>query len=343
MLEKYRIHVEERAALGIPPLPLDAEQTRGLVELIQSPPQGEEEFLVALLTDRVPAGVDPASHVKAGLLAAVAKGEAATPLISAERAVELLGTMLGGFNVAPLVELLDHETLGGLAADQLKHTLLIFDTFDQVKELAAAGNSHAQSVLDSWANAEWFTSRDKVAEKIVLTIFMVSGETNTDDLSPATDAFSRPDIPLHSLCMLKNPREGIDDAIGQIAKLRELGHPIAYVGDVVGTGSSRKSASNSVLWHLGKDIPYVPNKRSGGYVIGGNIAPIFFNTLEDSGALPIECDVARMEMGDVITLYPYEGRIENSAGETISTFELKTDVLLDEVQAGGRIPLIIGR
>ncbi|MGE4606585.1 MAG: bifunctional aconitate hydratase 2/2-methylisocitrate dehydratase, partial [Myxococcota bacterium] len=343
MLEKYRIHVEERAALGIPPLPLDAEQTRGLVELIQSPPQGEEEFLVALLTDRVPAGVDPASHVKAGLLAAVAKGDAETPLISAERAVELLGPMLGGFNVAPLVELLDHETLGGLAADQLKHTLLIFDTFDQVKELAAAGNSHAQSVLDSWANAEWFTSRDKVAEKIVLTIFMVSGETNTDDLSPATDAFSRPDIPLHSLCMLKNPREGIDDAIGQIAKLRELGHPIAYVGDVVGTGSSRKSASNSVLWHLGKDIPYVPNKRSGGYVIGGNIAPIFFNTLEDSGALPIECDVARMEMGDVITLYPYEGRIENSAGETISTFELKTDVLLDEVQAGGRIPLIIGR
>lgn len=343
MLQKYRIHAAERAALGIPPLPLDTEQTQQLIELIQAPPPGEEEFLVALLTDRVPAGVDPASHVKAGLLAAVAKGVIETPLISAERAVELLGTMLGGFNVAPLIELLDHETLGALAADQLKHTLLVFDAFDPVAELADAGNANAKGVLESWADAEWFTSRDKLAEKITLTVFMVTGETNTDDLSPATDAFSRPDIPLHSLSMLKNEREGIHDAIGQIAKLRELGHPIAYVGDVVGTGSSRKSATNSVLWHLGDDIPHVPNKRAGGFVIGGKIAPIFFNTLEDSGALPVECDVSKMAMGDVITLYPYEGRVENAAGQTIATYEMKTDVLLDEVQAGGRIPLIVGR
>ncbi len=343
MLQQYRKHAEERASLGIPALPLNTEQAAALVELLKAPPAGEEETLIDLLVNRTPAGVDQAAYVKASFLSAVAKGEASSPLISKERAVELLGTMLGGYNVGTLVELLADESLGKLAGEQLKHTLLIFDAFHDVEQKAKAGCDNAKAVIQSWADAEWFTSRDDVPEKMTMTVFKVSGETNTDDLSPAPDAWSRPDIPLHALAMLKNPREGIHDAIKQIEELDKKGHSVAYVGDVVGTGSSRKSATNSVLWHLGNDIPYVPNKRSGGVCLGSKIAPIFFNTMEDSGALPIECDVSKMAMGDVIHIYPFAGKIENEAGETISALELKTQVLLDEVRAGGRIPLIIGR
>jgi len=343
MLETYRQHVAEREALGIPPLPLDPEQTAALVELLKAPPAGEEALLIELLTNRVPAGVDQAAYVKAAFLADIAKGEASSPLLSRERAVELLGTMLGGYNISPLIALLSDATLAPLAAEQLKHTLLMFDAFYDVEELAKGGNEYAQSVIKSWAEAEWFTSRPEVPESVTLTVFKVPGETNTDDLSPATDAWSRPDIPLHGLSMLKNPREGIHDALNQLAEVKAKGHAVAYVGDVVGTGSSRKSATNSVLWHLGDDIPFVPNKRSGGFCLGSKIAPIFFNTMEDSGALPIECDVGQMKMGDVIKLYPHAGRVTNETGEELSTFELKTPVLLDEVRAGGRIPLIIGR
>jgi aconitate hydratase 2 / 2-methylisocitrate dehydratase len=343
MLEEYRSHVEQRAEMGIPPLPLHAEQVAGLIELLKAPPAGEEQALFELLEQRVAPGVDPAAYVKAGFLSAVAKGEASSPLIDASAAVAMLGTMLGGYNIVTLVELLDDDTLGDLAAEQLKHTLLMFDAFYDVEQKAKAGNARAQGVIQSWADAEWFTSKPALAEKVTLTVFMVPGETNTDDLSPAQDAWSRPDIPLHALAMLKNPREGIHDALTQLEEARAKGHPLAYVGDVVGTGSSRKSATNSVLWHMGRDIPCVPNKRQGGFCLGSNIAPIFFNTMEDSGALPIECDVTKMEMGDVIHLYPYAGKIENEAGDVISEFELKTAVLLDEARAGGRIPLIIGR
>jgi len=343
MLKAYREHVAERADQGIPPLPLDASQVAELVELLKAPPAGEDDFLLELLTERVPPGVDDAAYVKAGFLAAVAKGETRSPLLDKRRAVELLGTMLGGYNVAPLVDLLDDAELGETAAEQLKFTLLMFDAFHDVEEKAKAGNANAQAVLQSWADAEWFTRRPQLPEAIKLTVFKVVGETNTDDLSPAQDAWSRPDIPLHSLAMLKNPREGISNGIQQIEELKTKGHPVAYVGDVVGTGSSRKSATNSVLWTTGDDIPYVPNKRQGGFVLGGKIAPIFFNTLEDSGALPIECDVDSLNMGDVIVLKPYAGRIENEAGELLTEFQLKTEVLFDEVRAGGRIPLIIGR
>jgi aconitate hydratase 2/2-methylisocitrate dehydratase len=350
MLEAYRQHVEERARQGIPPLPLNAEQVAQLVELLKSPIPGEEDFLVDLLTNRVPPGVDEAAYVKAAFLAAVAKGETESSLISRNRALELLGTMLGGYNIEPMIQLLDDAELGALAAEQLKHTLLMFDAFHDVDEKAKAGNAHAKAVIASWADGEWFTRRAKLADAITLTVFKVTGETNTDDLSPAQDAWSRPDIPLHALAMLKNERDGINpDKPGEIGpmdlieNLKQKGHPVAYVGDVVGTGSSRKSATNSVLWHTGDDIPYVPNKRQGGFCIGGKIAPIFFNTMEDSGALPIECDVEKLDMGDVIVLKPYEGRIENESGELLSEFSLKTQVLLDEVQAGGRIPLIIGR
>lgn len=350
MLEAYRQHVEERASLGIPPLPLNAEQVAGLVSLLKEPPAGEADTLIDLLTYRVPPGVDEAAYVKAGFLAAVANGEARSPLIDRRRAVELLGTMLGGYNIAPLIALLDDAELGALAAEQLKHTLLMFDAFHDVEDKARAGNANAKAVMQSWAEAEWFTRRPGVPETIKLTVFKVTGETNTDDLSPAQDAWSRPDIPLHALAMLKNARDGIEpDEPGKVGPmeriegLKEEGLPLAYVGDVVGTGSSRKSATNSVLWHMGEDIPFVPNKRGGGVVIGGKIAPIFFNTVEDSGALPIECPVERLEMGDTILLRPYAGKIENAAGEVISEFSLKTDVILDEVKAGGRIPLIIGR
>ena len=349
MLEAYRKAAAEREALGIPALPLTAQQTADLVELLKNPPAGEGEFLVELLAHRVPPGVDDASKVKASFLAAVAEGSAQSPLISPEYATELLGTMLGGYNIHPLIELLDNNKLAPIAAEALKHTLLMFDAFHDVQEKAEKGNQHAQEVLKSWADAEWFTSREKVPEKITVTVFKVDGETNPDDLSPAPDAWSRPDIPLHALAMLKNPRDGIvpDKAgeIGPIKLLEELkakGNLVAYVGDVVGTGSSRKSATNSVIWHTGHDIPFVPNKRFGGVCLGGKIAPIFFNTQEDSGALPIEVDVAALQMGDVVDILPYEGKIVKN-GETVAEFELKSQVLLDEVQAGGRINLIIGR
>ncbi|WP_027157271.1 bifunctional aconitate hydratase 2/2-methylisocitrate dehydratase [Methylobacter luteus] len=344
MLDQYRKHVEERAAEGIVPKPLNAEQVAGLVELIKQPPAGEEAFLLDLLANRVPPGVDEAAYVKAGFLAAIAKGEVISPILDAARATELLGTMLGGYNIAPLIELLDNKALAPIAAKALSHTLLIFDAFHDVQEKAEAGNEFAQQVLKSWAEAEWFTSKPEVPEKLTVTVFKVTGETNTDDLSPAPDAWSRPDIPLHAKAMLKMPREGISNAEQQIEELKQKGFPVAYVGDVVGTGSSRKSATNSVLWFTGNDIPYVPNKRAGGVCIGGKIAPIFFNTMEDSGALPFECDVSNMHMGDVIDIYPYQGVVKrHDSDEIIAEFSLKTDVLLDEVRAGGRIPLIIGR
>jgi len=351
MLEAYRQHAAERAALGIPPLPLSAQQTAELVELLRNPPPGEDQFLLELLTHRVPAGVDDAARVKASFLAGIAFGREASPLISRVRATELLGTMLGGYNVAPLVELLDDAEVGQVAANALKHTLLVFDAFHDVEEKAKAGNANARAVLQSWADAEWFTSRPEVPESLLVTVFKVPGETNTDDLSPAPDATTRPDIPLHALAMLKNRRpdapfepeeDGKRGPIGLIQKLKEKGHPVAYVGDVVGTGSSRKSATNSVLWWTGEDIPYIPNKRYGGVCLGGKIAPIFYNTMEDAGALPIELDVSKMEMGDVIELRPYEGKALKD-GEVIAEFQLKSEVLLDEVRAGGRIPLIIGR
>ena len=351
MLEAYRKHVQERAAEGVPPKPLDSEQVAALVELLKNPPAGEEAFLLDLLKNRVPAGVDEAAYIKAGFLAAVAKGEADSPLVSKAEATELLGTMLGGYNIEPMVQLLDDDELGPIAATGLSHTLLMFDAFFDVKEKADAGNANARAVMESWAKAEWFTSNPELAEKITVTVFKVPGETNTDDLSPAQDAWSRPDIPLHANAMLKMAREGIDPdqpgeigPLAKIAELKEKGYPLAYVGDVVGTGSSRKSATNSVLWHMGNDIPFIPNKRDGGFCFGGKIAPIFFNTMEDAGALPIEMDVSNMEMGDVIDVYPYEGVVKrHDSDEVISEFSLKTDVILDEVRANGRIPLIIGR
>ncbi|MBL4606628.1 MAG: bifunctional aconitate hydratase 2/2-methylisocitrate dehydratase [Pseudomonadales bacterium] len=343
MLEAYRKQVEERAEEGIPAKPLNAEQTSALIELLKSPPSGEEEFLLNLLINRVPPGVDEAAYVKAAFLTAITNGEASSPIIDKTKATELLGTMLGGYNIDQLISLLDDKELAPVAAKALSHTLLIFDAFHDVQEKAAT-NPHAKQVVDSWANAEWFTNRNKVAEKITVTVFKVTGETNTDDLSPAQDAWSRPDIPLHGNAMLKNERDGIHNALEQVKELKEKGHPLAYVGDVVGTGSSRKSATNSVLWHMGDDIPFVPNKRGGGICIGGKVAPIFFNTMEDAGALPFECDVTQMNMGDVIDIFPYEGVVKNnSTGEEIAKFKLKSDVLLDEVQAGGRINLIIGR
>ncbi|MFW0927460.1 bifunctional aconitate hydratase 2/2-methylisocitrate dehydratase [Providencia sp. VP23HZSY-1] len=351
MLEEYRKHVAERAAQGIVPKPLDASQVAALVELLKNPPKGEEDFLLDLLTNRVPPGVDEAAYVKAGFLAAIAKGETSSSLISPEKAIELLGTMQGGYNIHALIEALDDAKLAPIAAKALSHTLLMFDNFYDVEEKAKAGNAHAKQVIESWADAEWFKQRPTLAEKMTVTVFKVTGETNTDDLSPAPDAWSRPDIPLHALAMLKNARDGIepDDAgnvgpIKQIDALNKKGFPLAYVGDVVGTGSSRKSATNSVLWFMGDDIPFVPNKRGGGVVLGGKIAPIFFNTMEDAGALPIEVDVSKLNMGDVIDIYPFKGEVRNhETGELLETFELKTDVLIDEVRAGGRIPLIIGR
>ncbi len=349
MLNTYREHVAERAAQGIPPLPLSAQQTAELIELIKNPPAGEEAFLVDLITHRVPAGVDDAAKVKASYLAAIALGTESCALISRERATELLGTMLGGYNISPLVELLDSPELGQIAANGLKNTLLMFDSFHDVQEKAEKGNAFAKEVMQSWADGEWFTSRPEVPESLTVTVFKVTGETNTDDLSPAPDAWSRPDIPLHALAMLKNPRPGIEPEepgkqgpVSFIESLKEKGHLVAYVGDVVGTGSSRKSATNSVLWFTGEDIPFVPNKRFGGVCLGSKIAPIFYNTMEDAGALPIELDVSEMGMGDVVELRPYEGKAFKN-GELISEFQVKSDVLFDEVRAGGRIPLIIGR
>jgi len=349
MLQAYRLHAAERAALGIPPLPLSAAQTTDLIELIKTPPAGEEAFLLELLTHRVPPGVDDAAKVKASFLAAVAHGDLGIGLISKAKATELLGTMVGGYNVKPLIDLLDDAEVAAVAAAALKKTLLMFDFFHDVAAKAKAGNVHAQAVVRSWADAEWFTSRPEVPQKITVTVFKVSGETNTDDLSPAPDAWSRPDIPLHYLAMLKNARPGItpeeDGKRGPmqfIDDLKKKGHLVAYVGDVVGTGSSRKSATNSVIWATGEDIPYVPNKRFGGVTLGGKIAPIFFNTQEDSGALPIEVDIAKLDMGDVVDVHPYAGKIVKN-GQVVAEFRLKSDVLLDEVRAGGRINLIIGR
>ena len=351
MLQAYRHHAAERAALGIPPLPLSAQQTADVIDLLKAPPAGEEAFLVDLITNRVPAGVDDAAKVKASYLAALAFGTETNPLIPRERATELLGTMLGGYNVHPMVELLDDAVVGTIAAEGLKHTLLVFDAFHDVQEKANAGNANAQAVLQSWANAEWFTSKPEVPSSLTITVFKVPGETNTDDLSPAPDATTRPDIPLHALAMLKNARpdapftpeeDGKRGPIAQILALKDKGHLVAYVGDVVGTGSSRKSATNSVLWFTGQDIPFIPNKRFGGVCLGSKIAPIFYNTMEDAGALPIELDVSKMEHGDVVELRPYDGKaIKN--GEVIAEFQVKSDVLFDEVRAGGRIPLIIGR
>nr|WP_315194496.1 bifunctional aconitate hydratase 2/2-methylisocitrate dehydratase [uncultured Aquabacterium sp.] len=351
MLQAYRQHVAERAALGIPPLPLTAPQVAELIELIKNPPAGEDAFLLDLLTHRVPPGVDDAAKVKASFLSAVAHGDVTVALISKAKATELLGTMVGGYNVKPLIDLLTSADVGTVAAEALKKTLLMFDAFHDVSELCKAGNANAKAVMQSWADAEWFTTRPKVAEKITVTVFKVPGETNTDDLSPAPDAWSRPDIPMHYLAMLKNTRpdaafkpeeDGKRGPMQFIEDLKKKGNLVAYVGDVVGTGSSRKSATNSVIWATGEDIPFVPNKRFGGVTLGGKIAPIFFNTQEDSGSLPIEVDVTAFEMGDVIDVYPYEGKIEKN-GAVAAKFELKSQVLLDEVQAGGRINLIIGR
>ncbi|BDX05643.1 bifunctional aconitate hydratase 2/2-methylisocitrate dehydratase [Planctobacterium marinum] len=351
MLEAYRKHVEERAAEGVPPKPLNPEQVADLVELLKTPPAGEEDFLLELISERVPPGVDEAAYVKAGFLSAIVKGEASSPVISKEAAVQLLGNMHGGYNIATLVELLDDADLAELAAEELKHTLLMFDAFHDVEDKMKAGNAHAKEVIESWAEGEWFTSRDDVPEKITMTVFKVTGETNTDDLSPAPDAWSRPDIPLHARAMYKMTRDGLTpEEHGEVGPLKQIeevkakGHPVAFVGDVVGTGSSRKSATNSVLWYFGEDLPGVPNKRGGGVCIGGKVAPIFFNTMEDAGALVFETDVDKLEMGDVIDIFPLDGKITNAeTGETLSEFGYKSKVILDEVRAGGRINLIIGR
>ncbi len=340
-MEAYYQHVAERAALDIPPLPLDAQQTSELCELLKNPPEDKKEELLTLLRDRIPPGVDEAAYVKAGFLTAVAKAEVECPLISPQDAVDLLGTMVGGYNVQSLVELLQSsdDSIATAATTALSKTLLVFDAFNDVLALSET-NSYAKQVIDSWSNGEWFSNKPKLPEAITVTVFKLAGETNTDDLSPAPHATTRPDIPLHALAMLESR---MPEGIATIAKLKEKGHPVAYVGDVVGTGSSRKSAINSLLWHIGDEIPFIPNKKAGGYILGGAIAPIFFNTAEDSGALPIECDVTNMNTGDVVTIYPYAGKITNEAGETISTFNLKPETILDEVRAGGRIPLLIGR
>ena len=349
MLEAYRQHEAERVALGIPALPLSAAQTEALIGLLRNPPKGEENALIDLVTYRVPAGVDDAAKVKAEFLAAVAKGTEKCPLISKVKATELLGTMLGGFNIKPLVDVLGCPECGAAAAKALKATLLVFDYFHDVKALADKGNANAKGVLQSWADAEWFTSRPEVPKSLTVTVFKVTGETNTDDLSPAPDAWSRPDIPAHALAMLKNARPGIEPdepgnrgPVKQLEKLKAKGNLVAYVGDVVGTGSSRKSATNSVLWWTGEDIPFVPNKRFGGVCLGSKIAPIFYNTMEDAGALPIELDVSAMGMGDVVELRPYDGKALKD-GKVIAEFTVKSEVIFDEVRAGGRIPLIIGR
>ncbi len=337
-IEDYKAHVTEREALGVPPLPLSAEQTAELIELIKTDCTDE---LLELLTNRVSPGVDDAAYVKAAFLNDVAAEKISVSCIAPEQAVSMLGMMLGGYNVKPLIDALssNNDKVVAAAIEALSHTLLVYDAFNDVEELHKAGNAAATEVMTSWANADWFTAKPELAEKITVTVFKVDGETNTDDLSPASEAFTRSDIPLHANSMLTAK---MDDPIGTIKKLKEKGHPVAYVGDVVGTGSSRKSGINSVQWHMGEDIPGVPNKRTGGVVLGGIIAPIFFATSEDSGALPLELDVSKMEMGDVIDIYPYKGEAHKN-GECIATFKLNPNTITDEVRAGGRIPLIIGR
>ena len=350
MLEAYRAHVAERAEQGIPPKPLNPEWTAGLVELLKNPPAGEEAFLLDLIANRVPPGVDESAYVKAAFLADIVKGSVSSPLIDRAAAVELLGNMHGGYNVATLVELLDDAELATAAAQQLKGTLLVFDAFHDVAERADAGNPHAKAVLQSWADAEWFTENDSVPESIKTIVFKVTGETNTDDLSPAQDAWSRPDIPLHARAAFKMTRDGltpeehgVTGPMAQIDALKAKGLPVAFVGDVVGTGSSRKSATNSVLWFFGEDMPGVPNKRSGGICIGSKVAPIFFNTMEDAGALVFEAPVDEINYGDIIEIRPYDGKILSESGAVLSEFEFKSEVILDEVQADGRINLIVGR
>ena len=328
--------------MSIPPLPLDAEQTAAIINLLKND-HDENELLLFLLKERVPAGVDDAAYVKAGFLSDLTKGETESPYISKEDAVEILGTMLGGYNIQPLIDCLEIDELADAAAAALSNTLLIFDSFNDIFELSKT-NEHAKKVINSWANAEWFTSKEDIPENIKLTVFKVPGEINTDDLSPAPDAWSRPDIPLHALAMLKMPRDGINEPLKTIEDLKKKGNPVVFVGDVVGTGSSRKSATNSVLWHMGDEIPAIPNKKEGGFCFGSKIAPIFYNTLEDSGAFPIECDVSKLEMGQEIIFEPFKGKISDAnSNELLSEFKLKTEVLLDEVRANGRIPLIIGR
>ena len=342
MLKDYKKHVDERAKLNVPPLPLDADQTSELINLLKNE-NNESEYLLDLLKERVPAGVDQAAYVKAAFLADITTGKTSSPYISKNDAVEILGTMLGGYNVEPLIKCLEIEELAETASHVLGRTLLIFDAFNEIFEMSK-NNKYAKKVIEEWADAKWFTEKEDIKEKIKLTVFKVSGEINTDDLSPAPDAWSRPDIPLHALAMFKMPRTGLDDPLGTIEKLKEKGNPLVFVGDVVGTGSSRKSATNSVLWHMGEEIPCIPNKKEGGYCFGGKIAPIFFNTLEDSGAFPIEMDVSKMLMGQEIILEPFKGKIlDANTSEVLSEFKLKTDVILDEVRANGRIPLIIGR
>ena len=350
MLEAYRQHVAERATQQIPPAPLSPEQVSELVDLLKNPPAGEEDFLVELLTERVPPGVDEAAYVKAGFLSAVATGETSCPLIDRQHAIRLLGDMHGGYNISTLIGLLDDAELGVAAADELKHTLLVFDAFHDVVERANNGSTNAQAVLKSWADGEWFTRQTEVPESLKMVVFKVTGETNTDDLSPAPDAWSRPDIPLHALAMFKMARDGIepDEAgvtgpLAQIESIKRHGLPVAFVGDVVGTGSSRKSATNSVLWYFGEDTPGIPNKRAGGVCIGGKVAPIFYNTMEDAGALVFEAPVDNLNMGDIIEIRPYDGKILSESGEVLAEFALRSEVLLDEVRAGGRINLIIGR
>ena len=339
MLKTYAAHVAERAAQNLPPLPLSAEQVAQLVELIKNPPAGEEKTLIDLLENRIPAGVDQSAYVKAAFLSDIAHGKAVSPLVTPEKAVQLLGTMPGGYNVQALLSLLD-PPMAAAAVQALSHTTLMFDAFHDVDEKMKAGNAHARKLIESWANAEWFTNAPVLADEIKVVVFKVDGETNTDDLSPAQEAWSRPDIPLHAKAMLVNK---MPEGLNTIETLKQKGLPLAYVGDVVGTGSSRKSAINSVQWFMGNDIPNIPNKRTGGVILGTKIAPIFFNTAEDSGALPIQCDVSKMQMGDVITIKPYAGQVLNDKGEVISTFELAPTTMPDEVRAGGRIPLIIGR
>ncbi|MDA9033723.1 bifunctional aconitate hydratase 2/2-methylisocitrate dehydratase [Gammaproteobacteria bacterium] len=342
MLNEYKAHVDERKAQNIPPLPLDADQTSQLVDLLKSEHE-ESELLLHLLKERVPAGVDQSAYVKAAFLADITTGETSSPYVTKTDAVKILGTMLGGYNIQPLTECLKIDELGNEAAEALGKTLLIFDAFNEIFELAKT-NEHAKKVVNDWAEGKWFTEKSELPERIKLTVYKVPGEINTDDLSPATDAWSRPDIPLHALAMFKMPREGLERPLETIEELKEKGNPLVFVGDVVGTGSSRKSATNSVLWHMGDEIPSIPNKKEGGFCFGGKIAPIFFNTLEDSGAFPIELDVSKMEMGQEIILEPFNGKVlDANSNEVISTFELKTPVLLDEVRANGRIPLIIGR
>jgi aconitate hydratase 2/2-methylisocitrate dehydratase len=342
MLQGYKKHCEERKEQGIPPLPLSAQQTSDLVELLKSEHE-ESEVILELLKERIPAGVDQAAYVKAGFLADITTGETSSPYIAKKEAVMILGTMLGGYNIQPLIKCLEDDELGEVAATALSKTLLIFDAFNEVLALSET-NKNAKTVIDAWAEGLWFKEKQEIAEQIKLTVYKVPGEINTDDLSPATDAWSRPDIPLHALAMFKMPREGLDKPLETVEELKKKGNPLVFVGDVVGTGSSRKSATNSVLWHMGDEIPCIPNKKEGGFCFGGKIAPIFFNTLEDSGAFPVECDVSKLNMGQEIIFEPYNGKIlDANSGEILSSFELKTPVILDEVRANGRIPLIIGR